>query len=145
MNENNAPVNENDKGRVKRFTFALSLARKAGKALCGTEIVCNGIRSGSVVLVVLSASASANSKKRISNCASYYNKTFDGGKTVILDARVNGIGLPMTTSKFNVFTKDNYDYIYKLLVNKNIKVLKDTDAKSVKDLPLNIVNVDYIK
>ncbi len=74
MNENNAPVNENDKGRVKRFTFALSLARKAGKALCGTEIVCNGIRSGSVVLVVLSASASANSKKRISNCASYYNK-----------------------------------------------------------------------
>ncbi|WP_020004926.1 BMP family lipoprotein [Brachyspira innocens] len=77
--------------------------------------------------------------------ASYYNKTFDGGKTMILDARVNGIGLPMTTSKFNVFTKDNYDYIYKLLVNKNIKVLKDTDAKSVNDLPLKIVNVDYIK
>ena len=77
--------------------------------------------------------------------ASYYKGNFDGGKTVILDARVNGIGLPMDTSKFKVFTPEDYDYIYKTLVSKTIKILKDTDVKTVEDLPLNIVKVNYIK
>lgn len=73
MAENNVPSKENDEGRAKRFKFALSLARRSGNALCGTSIVCDGIRSHSVILVVLSSTASENSKKRVSNCASYYN------------------------------------------------------------------------
>lgn len=73
MTENNVSIRENDEGRAKRFKFALSLARKSGNALCGTSIVCDGIRANSVFLVVLSNTASENSKKRVSNCASYYN------------------------------------------------------------------------
>ena len=77
--------------------------------------------------------------------ASYYNNTFDGGKTVILDAKVNGIGLPMNTSKFKVFTETDYNYIYNQLIKKSIKILKDTDVTSVTELPIKLVKVDYIK
>ncbi|MEI0488381.1 BMP family ABC transporter substrate-binding protein [Brachyspira pulli] len=77
--------------------------------------------------------------------ASYYNNTFDGGKTVILDAKVNGVGLPMNTSKFKVFTETDYNYIYNQLIKKSIKILKDTDVTSVTELPIKLVKVDYIK
>ena len=73
MSEKNMNVSENNEGRIRRFKFALSLARKAGKALCGTSIVCDGIRAGGVQFVILSKSASDNSKKRVINCAMYYN------------------------------------------------------------------------
>ncbi|MEI0560850.1 BMP family ABC transporter substrate-binding protein [Brachyspira pilosicoli] len=75
----------------------------------------------------------------------YYNDNFPGGQSVVLDAKVNGIGLPMETSRFKNFTKDNYDAIYQQLVAGNIKLLKDTDADSVNKLPLNIVKVNFIQ
>ena len=71
----------------------------------------------------------------------YYNNNFPGGQSVVLDAKVNGIGLPMEKN----FTKDNYDAIYQQLVAGNIKLLKDTDADSVNKLPLNIVKVNFIQ
>ena len=77
--------------------------------------------------------------------ASYYNGNFNGGKTVVFNAQVNGVGLPMSTSKFKVFTKEDYDIIYNTLVNKSIKVLKDTDVKTIEELPLNRVKINYIK
>ncbi len=77
--------------------------------------------------------------------SSYYKDTFNGGKTVVLDARLKGIGLPMKTSKFTVFTEDDYNAVYNTLVNKTIKVLKDTDAETPEELPLNRIKVDYIK
>lgn len=75
----------------------------------------------------------------------YYNNNFPGGQSVVLDAKVNGVGLPMETSRFKNFTKDNYDAIYQQLVAGNIKLLKDTDADSVNKLPLNIVKVNFIQ
>ncbi|MCZ9838991.1 BMP family ABC transporter substrate-binding protein [Brachyspira hyodysenteriae] len=77
--------------------------------------------------------------------ASYYNGNFSGGKTTILGAQVKGIGLPMATSKFQVFTEADYNIIYDSLVTKTIKVLKDTDVESVNDLHLNSAKVNYIK
>lgn len=77
--------------------------------------------------------------------ASYYNNTFEGGKNLTLDAKVNGVCLPMETSKFRNFTKENYDKIYNELVEGNIKILKDTDANSPDALPLTIVKVNYVK
>ncbi|WP_157149923.1 BMP family protein [Brachyspira sp. SAP_772] len=75
----------------------------------------------------------------------YYNDNFPGGQSVVLDAKVNGVGLPMETSRFKNFTKDNYDAIYQQLVAGNIKLLKDTDVDSVNKLPLNIVQVNFIQ
>ncbi|WPC23356.1 BMP family ABC transporter substrate-binding protein [Brachyspira hyodysenteriae] len=77
--------------------------------------------------------------------ASYYNGNFSGGKTTILGAQVKGIGLPMSTSKFKVFTESDYNIIYDSLVTKTIKVLKDTDIENVNNLHLNSAKVNYIK
>ena len=66
-------LSEDTEGRIKRFKFALSLARRAGKALCGTPLVCDAIRAGKLEFVIISGSASENSKKRVSNCALHYN------------------------------------------------------------------------
>lgn len=51
---------------------SLGLARKAGKLTPGTDAVCDAIRSHRVSLVLVSTSASDNTKKRISNCATFY-------------------------------------------------------------------------
>ena len=75
----------------------------------------------------------------------FYKGNFPGGNSVILDAKVHGIGLPMETSKFKNFTKEDYDNIYKKLVDGSIEILKDTDAKDVSQLPLDNVKVNFIQ
>ncbi len=72
MNAEEKVLSEDTEGRIKRFKFALSLARRAGKALCGTPLVCDAIRQGGLEFVIISKSASENSKKRVTNCASHY-------------------------------------------------------------------------
>ena len=76
---------------------------------------------------------------------SFYNGTFKVGTSTRLDSKANGIGLPMKTSKFKVFNENDYENIYKKLLGGNIEILKDTDVKTVMELPLDIVRVNYIK
>lgn len=73
MNAEEKALSEDTEGKIRRFKFALSLSRKAGKALCGAPLVCDAIRMGRLELAIVSKSASENSKKRVSNCASHYN------------------------------------------------------------------------
>ena len=75
----------------------------------------------------------------------FYKGNFPGGKIAVLDAKVHGIGLPMETSKFKNFTKEDYDNIYQKLVDGSVKILKDTDAKDVNKLPLDNVKVNFIQ
>ena len=75
----------------------------------------------------------------------FYKGNFPGGNSVILDAKVHGIGLPMETSKFKNFTKEDYDNIYQKLVDGSVKILKDTDAKDVNKLPLDKMKVNLIQ
>ena len=75
----------------------------------------------------------------------FYKGNFPGGKIAVLDAKVHGIGLPMETSKFKNFTKEDYDNIYKKLVDGSVKILKDTDAKDVNKLPLDKIKVNLIQ
>ena len=75
----------------------------------------------------------------------FYKGNFPGGKIAVLDAKVHGIGLPMETSKFKNFTKEDYDNIYQKLVDGSIKILKDTDAKDVSQLPLDKIKVNLIQ
>ena len=75
----------------------------------------------------------------------FYKGNFPGGKIAVLDAKVHGIGLPMETSKFKNFTKEDYDNIYKKLVDGSVEILKDTDAKDVNKLPLDKIKVNLIQ
>ena len=58
--------------KTAKLLSLIGLARKAGKLTIGTETVCDGVRSGSIKLVIASEKSSDNTKKRISNCAEYY-------------------------------------------------------------------------
>ena len=73
MQEKDIVFTESKESRIKRFKFALSLARRAGKTLCGTPLACDAMRNGEVVFTLLSKTASENSKKRVANCAAHYN------------------------------------------------------------------------
>ncbi|WP_432633024.1 BMP family lipoprotein [Brachyspira sp.] len=75
----------------------------------------------------------------------FYKGNFPGGQSVILDAKVHGIGLPMETSKFTNFTQEDYDNIYQKLVDGSVKVLNDTDVKDASQLPSDSAKVNLIQ
>lgn len=75
----------------------------------------------------------------------FYKGNFPGGQSVVLDAKVHGIGLPMETSKFKNFTKEDYDNIYQKLVDGSIKVLNDTNVKEASQLPLDSARLNLIQ
>ncbi len=58
----------------------------------------------------------------------FYDGKFPGGEVVTRDAAVDGVALPMSTSKFTTFTQEQYDAIYAKLVAGEITLMKDTDA-----------------
>ena len=58
---------------AKQLLFSIGLARKAGKVIVGTDAVCDEIRKNKIMLVLSAADISDNTKKKISDCCSYYN------------------------------------------------------------------------
>lgn len=57
-----------------RLLGMLGLAKRAGKLVSGTERVAESIRNHAPVieLVLIAENASANSRKRVENCCTYY-------------------------------------------------------------------------
>ena len=54
--------------------MSLGLAKKAGKLICGTPLVCKALASRTPPhLVVMSARASDNTRKKLRDKCSYYN------------------------------------------------------------------------
>ena len=69
-----------DNSQKKSLLFRIGIGRKSGNLKCGTDVVCDGVRDGSVLLAICASNASDNSLKRIKNCTAYYNK-----ELIILD------------------------------------------------------------
>ena len=58
--------------RISRLTGMLGFAAKARRLVIGTELVCDALRSGKTkYLVVVSESASDNTRKRLVNCCEH--------------------------------------------------------------------------
>lgn len=72
------------------------------------------------------------------------NNELNYGTVSGLTAAEETVKLPMETSKFTKFTQEQYDKIYSKLANGEIKMSTFVDAKSVKDLPLQIVDVQEV-
>ena len=66
---------------------AIGLARKAGKTLLGTDVVCESMKKGKVILALISVYASENTKKRVEERAERC-----GVRTVYVDAGTEEIG-----------------------------------------------------
>lgn len=63
----------NEDKNIKQLLFSIGLARKAGKLVSGTDFVCDAIRNKKIFLVVCSESVSDNTRKKISDCCTYYH------------------------------------------------------------------------
>ena len=74
----------------------------------------------------------------------FYDGSFPGGKVVTLDASVDGIGLTMETSKFNSFTKEDYDSVYSKIKNGDIKIVKDIET-NITDLNIKNIKIDVVQ
>ena len=69
-----------------------------------------------------------------SQLAAAYDGTFEGGKSVHMNAKNKGVGLDMKNSVFQYFNQTLYDDIYKELAKGEMEILSAKDAKTIDDL-----------
>jgi len=75
----------------------------------------------------------------------YYDGNFPGGQNITFRAENNGVGLPMDTSRFNLFTQDEYDAVYARLANESIRIFDDTTGNlTASDVPVEVVDVTVV-
>ena len=55
-----------------RLKGMLGLAKKAGRIISGTGLVCDAVRKGKVCQVYIACDVSDNTSKRLTNCCAYY-------------------------------------------------------------------------
>ncbi len=58
--------------KVKRISGMIGFARRAGKTVIGTELVCRAMSKGEVRLVVISSTASDSTKKKLTVKSAFY-------------------------------------------------------------------------
>ena len=57
----------------EKLLSAIGLAFKARKTCIGLDLICKSVKYNKTKLIILCANVSDNTKKKICNCASYYN------------------------------------------------------------------------
>ncbi len=77
----------------------------------------------------------------------FYDGKFPGGKTSIFSAKNNGIGLPMETSRFTTFTKDDYDKIYAQLKEGKVELVQPSEDNNnpTVDLKLEKTKINFVE
>lgn len=118
----------------------MKAAESANKVVIGVDVD----QSSESKTVITSAMKNLG-KSVYDAIADYYDDKFDGGKSITLDAKQEGVELPMESSKFKKFGKKDYEKIYKSLEDGSVKLMKDTDVKSAADIPTQVVKVTVIK
>lgn len=97
-----------------------------------------------------SATVITSAMKFLSNAVydgvkAYYDGTFPGGATTTFTAENDGIGLPMDTSKFDKFTQEEYDALYKKLAAGEVKINNSTEDTTTADLTLTNTKVSFVE
>jgi len=130
----------------------MAAAEKAGKKAIGVDVD----QSAESATVITSAMKMLK-KSVYDNLTDFYKGALKGGISQSLDAKVNGIGLPMATSKFTAFKQADYDAVFAKIVAGQYMILKDdqagtagdpTTADTAKNLPAlttEYVKIEYIK
>lgn len=75
---------------------------------------------------------------------SYFDGDFKGGETVTYDASVDGVGLPMETSKFEKFDEKTYEDIYAKVKSGDVKIDNDVtkDVTGIETKHVKVVVVE---
>ena len=77
-------MNEREKAALLSM---IGLAKKAGHAICGTDMVCDALRRGKICLVLAAENVSDNTKKKLSDKCAYY-----GVKLIFIPATADELG-----------------------------------------------------
>ena len=76
---------------------------------------------------------------------SFFEGTFAGGVTTNVNAKTNGICLPMETSRFEKFDEASYEAVYSHIVDGLIVPYNQTDIATCDELSLVNTEVTYIE
>lgn len=130
---------------------------KAAEA-ADTKVIGVDVDQSAESKTVITSSMKNLSKSVYDALAAYYAGNFPGGTSVSLDATVEGVQLPMKTSRFEKFTQADYDAIYAKVEAKEFEILNDAkvtekavaagkkaEEASAADIPVEKVKVDVIK
>jgi len=71
----------------------------------------------------------------------FFNGTFPGGQAKIFNAALDGVGLPMETSRFENFTQAQYDAIFARLASGEIPVSTVVGAEAHLNLNISLVEL----
>jgi basic membrane protein A len=114
----------------------IAAATDAGASVIGVDVDQSGAGD-----VVITSAMKALDVSVYDMLTDFMNGTFTGGE-IRFDAAINGVGLPMDTSRFQNFTQAQYDEIFALLAAGTITV-DDVVADTVSDsgLEFNLIVV----
>ena len=143
-------------------------ARAAGWYQSGTEIIfgCGGSVGNSVMAAAEastdkwvigvdvdqgaeSATVIASAMKMLGNSvqqalATYYDGTFEGGRTWIMDSSNEGVGMTTDTSKWRTYTVDDYKTLFEAVKSGTYTISNESDPTKMADLGLKKVKVTEI-
>ena len=98
-----------------KFLLSVGLARRAGKAVFGTEQVRNCAKSGKAKLIIIASDVSENTRKEITDTATFY-KTECFISCYTMAQLSSAAGLLRNTSSLAV-TDDNITVLLKNSIN----------------------------
>jgi len=115
----------------------ISGAEASGGSVIGVDVDQSGAGD-----VVITSAMKALDVSVYDMLTDFLEGAFRGGRELMFDASVNGIGLPMNTSRFQEFTQAQYDAVFALLASGSIAVNNTvTETPSEANLPLSLVEV----
>lgn len=117
----------------------MAAAEAAGKKVIGVDV--DQSPESETVITSATKGLAASVEQML---VAYDKGEFPGGQNLTLGAANDGVGLPLATSKFETFTSDVYDALYKALVDGSITLEKD-DVASAADLKVEIAKVTLIQ
>lgn len=126
-------------GSVGNSVMAAAEATEKGKVI-GVDVD----QSGESETVITSATKGLAASVE-QTLDAYYKGEFPGGEALVFDAALDGVALPMETSKFKVFTQEDYDAIYKKLAEDEIEIKKDDAVSNAEELASEIISVTVIE
>ena len=113
---------------------------KAGAEGAGGSVIGVDVDQAHLSPTVITSAIKALDVSVYDMLTDFLNGTFRGGRELMFDASVNGIGLPMHSARFQNFTQADYDAIFALLASGAV-VVNNVVTETVSEANLGLVLV----
>ena len=119
----------------------MAAAQQTGKKVIGVDVD----QSGESPTVITSAMKGLQAS--VYDCiAAYYAGRFPGGQVLVFSAANNGVGLPMSSSKFTTFSNADYNAIFQRLASGSIPRMENLHPEgSPSVVPVTITRVTEVR